>query len=55
MSEKPRKFEQKIALLNQKQAEVNKEFELIMNQIKSIVNLRDFLNFFFEYDLKTLF
>jgi hypothetical protein len=38
MSGGPRKFSEKIALLNQKQAEGNAAFDSIMVEVKSIVN-----------------
>ncbi len=37
MAAGPRKFSDKIALLNQKQAEGNAAFNSIMNQVQSIV------------------
>ena len=45
MSSGPRKFSEKIALLNQKQAEQNAAFISIISEVKSIVR---YLYFFYS-------
>ncbi len=41
----PRKFSEKIALLNQKEAEANAAFSLIMDEVSRIVRSKQFNNF----------
>jgi hypothetical protein len=53
MSSGPRKFSEKIALLNQKQAEQNAAFNLILSEVKSIVNYLFKSNYFY-YNLSIL-
>lgn len=54
----PRKFSEKIALLNQKEAEGNAAFASIMGEVKSIVSLFDLILFIkqkkkFKFKLKS--
>jgi hypothetical protein len=50
----PRKFSEKIALLNQKEAEGNDAFERIMVEVKSIVIIFSKMTFIFKYHLKII-
>ena len=43
MANNPRKFSEKIALLNQKQQECNVEFEKILQEVSGAIKVSDFL------------
>lgn len=44
MANNPRKFSEKIALLNQKQAECNSEFEKILQEVSGAIKVSDSLS-----------